>query len=141
MAQPVRLPAHLVRQHSYLAPPDTHFRQASCEEVDCPAWREGFVVDLDETRDPGMGQAQYLRANRRQRAFAEEVLADGRTRFRFPPGQRCLRSSRHRVRIEDRLGLFVVRNGGGEPRLLKPEQWRDDLGEALDDHAIRISRR
>lgn len=135
-----RLPTHLTTRHLYLAPPATHWRRATCEEVDCPAWREGFVVDLDERADPGMGQAQWLRAHRDRWHSTEERLPEGLTRFRFPAGQSCLHTAGHRVRA-DRPGLFVVARGDRDPIRLTAEQWRDDHGETLAHHAIRQSRR
>jgi hypothetical protein len=140
MAGLVRLPSALTVRHSYLAPTATHWRRATCEEVDCPAWREGFVVDLDERADPGMGQARFLRAHRGRWQSTEEPLPEGLTRFRFPAGQPCLHAAAHKVRA-DRPGLFVVARGDARPTQLTAEQWRDDLGETLEHHAIRQSRR
>jgi hypothetical protein len=140
MASIVRLPARLTTRHSYLAPTATHWRRATCEEVDCAAWREGYVADLDERADPGLGQAQWLRAHRGRYPHTEEPLPEGLTRFRFPPGHACLHAAAHRVRA-DRPGLFVVARGDARPTQLTAEQWRDDLGETLALHAIRQSRR
>ena len=74
-----------------------HWRKASCREVDCHHWREGWATVFDETNDTGRGRAQYVR-NVSGRRFRESRTEAGLTRFDFSPGQTCFASGDHTIR-------------------------------------------
>src|SRR3989304_10576389 len=88
-----------------VAPVQTHFRKATCEEAKCPAFLGGLRVRIDASRDPGIGQAHYLR-NDRGRRGREERDENGMVVFTYPPGTPCLRAAEHRVR-NDRPELYL----------------------------------
>lgn len=110
------MPPTAVRSFAIKAPRATHFRPATCAEIECAHWRDGWATFIDESTGQGRQQAQYIRA-RSERAFTEERKPDGRTAFLFKPGQRCFRSDGHVVPLE-REPLFVVRTG----------DWRGTIG-------------
>jgi hypothetical protein len=134
------LPAHAFKTYAILAPAQTHFREATCEEVDCPAQANGFKTLVHEGSELGQQQAHYIRKES-GRFFLEERMPDGMTAFTFPAGQRCFRD--HRVRL-DRDPIFLRRLGDhrGDPSRARPfvharpEDWVDDFA----GHQDRLNR-
>ena len=131
--------------YQILAPVQTHTRPASCEEVDCEYWRNGWITRVDTSTPLGARQANYIRLHSGRR-FTTGFGLDGEedthddvfalVMFHFPPGQQCF--TQHRVPL-DRPATFL-RVGGdhrGNPtgervKHSSAEDWRDDLGEHLD---------
>lgn len=124
-------------------PIGTHWREATCKEVECSAWAYGWSTYVDTTTLNGRNQADYIRA-RSGRAFTE-VTGEraGMIEFMFPQGQRCF-AAPHRVPL-DRPALYVVRGGDwrGNPRQVPlirhagPVDWRDHFGEHQERLAAR----
>lgn len=139
------LPAHAYKTFSVSAPRSTHFRPATCAEVQCDGHTRGWKSLIDESTDLGRGQAFYIRKQSGRR-FAEERLPDGRTMFGFEPGQRCFRTTdqNHHVRL-DKPEIYVVRDGDwrGNPRGTDPRQhkYADDWLEDFSDHQDRLTTR
>jgi hypothetical protein len=129
-----KLPPHLMNTHLILAPPQTHFRPATCEEVGCPHFLEGWRVKIDAL-PPEMVHA----AKNSGRRWREIPVAPGETWLEFEPGQKCFKWFSHRVRL-DRPELYLKREGDhrGNPRRLDdvkfsgPDAWADSLGTQLD---------
>lgn len=128
-----------IKTFQIAAPAATHFRPATCAEIECPAWANGWVTYLDESSAAGRQQAQYIRA-KSERAFTERREPDGRTAMVFKPGQRCFRSGDHRVQLE-REPLFIARDGDawrrvGEPHVfggrLAADNWVDEFAHHQD---------
>lgn len=134
------LPPTAVRSFTIKAPVSTHFRPATCAEIECPAWAHGWVTYIDEGDGQGRQQAQYIRA-RSERAFTERREPDGRTAFVFKPGQRCFRSGDHRVPLE-REPLFVARVGDWRGTIGDPYQHkgRDPGGDWVNQYMEHIDR-
>jgi hypothetical protein len=121
---------------SITAPKSTHFRPATCEEVDCPHYLGGWKSSIDETTELGQAQARYIRTQS-GKAF-REYRVPGLTVFEFEPGQTCFGSSKHTKRL-DRPEIFAVRGGDwrGNPRgnrriHANADDWRDDFAEHQD---------
>ncbi len=136
-------PPQALQTFEIAEPLPTHWRPATCAEVECQAHMAGWRTTIDLTTDLGVKQARYIR-DHAGRHFTHEFSGDGRMiTFTFPAGQRCF--TEHRVQL-GRPALFVVRRGGhrdsvrGRPlRALpgvrvfdRPDQWADDLHEATD---------
>lgn len=144
MTQPWRpeplLPAQSMKTYTILAPTETHWRPATCEDVDCPNHLYGWVTRVDEATELGQRQAHYLRHDR-TRAHTETRTEAGLTEFTFPPGTRCF--TEHKARVE-RPELYVVRGGDhrGNPRgdvqHVTAEAWSDDFGEHQETLADRL---
>jgi len=113
------------RTYQIVAPKPTHFRPATCEEVDCANWRSGWVTMLPE----GDARADYIR-HASGRHFTEGREA-GMVTFTFPAGQKCFGAADHRVPLE-RDPLFNVRENGLTRRHTRPELWTEDFSEHLD---------
>ena len=75
----------------------THWRKATCAEVDCPHFTFGWETLIDERTDFGKKQAGYIR-HKSGRTFKEEVLQNGLTSFVFHAGQKCFRE--HKIPLE-----------------------------------------
>jgi hypothetical protein len=130
------------KTYAMVAPLSTHWRSATCAEVNCPEYVNGWRVHL-EALTPDLQQA----ARRSGRRWREERVAEGQTYLVFEAGQPCFRASQHRMRIE-RPELFVVRDGDhrGNPRGTKarlhqnPEHWREDFAEHQQKLADEINK-
>jgi hypothetical protein len=118
-----QLPA-AYKTYQILAPAATHWRAATCAEVDCGAYLSGWATVIDESvPDPGQKQAYYIRYQS-ERRFTESRNAAGLTVFVFEAGQDCFRRP-HRTPV-GRPEFFVVRDGAHR-RDLRPADWVDDF--------------
>jgi hypothetical protein len=122
------------------APIKTHWRRATCEEIDCEQWREGWAVRLE------MLEPEDLHAMRNSgRAFKQYDVADGETWWVFEPGQPCFAAAAHITRLE-REELFVLRDGDwranptGVRHELSPTSWVDSFGENQESLAEEARR-
>ena len=130
------LPPQAYKTYSVLAPRGA-FRKASCVEVDCPAYLNGFKVLADETSDDGRKRLAFLRGGAGGRK-CREVLAGPVIEFYFPPGTTCFRP--HKVRRDDRPSIFLARPGDTRWRLdprtahifEKPEHFVEDFATNQD---------
>ena len=124
-----QLPAHAFRTFQISAPIATHFRPATCAEVDCPNWLNGWRVQA-ETLTPDLLHA----AKTSGRRYREESLAPGATWLVFESGQPCFRSGQHRTPI-GRPELYIVRDGdwrqhfGQARQHTRPEHWVEEMSE------------
>jgi hypothetical protein len=137
--QPV-MPVGAYKTYQIIAPVSTHFRPATCEEVDCGAWKNGWAT----TVLPGSDDETVVRGAGRR--FIEERTPDGFVRFIFPAGQSCFAVSRHRVPLE-RPPIHIVRHGdwrgnpsGQRRQHTRPEHWVEDFAEHQDQIKTTIER-
>lgn len=119
------------RTFAIVAPVSTHFRPATCAEVDCPHYLHGWRVRVE-----GLPPEMVHTAKTSGRRFVEQRIAEGETWLVFEAGQPCFQASEHRTRL-DKPELFVVRDGDhrGNPRGTKarlhqrPEHWTEQFAE------------
>jgi hypothetical protein len=141
MSQPFRvepnLPVGNYVTYSIRSPIETHTRAATCAEVECDAYTNGWVTTIDVATDLGQRQDAFIRAYS-DRSFTEERVGATLVRFTFPPGQRCFVSDTHRISL-DRPEFYVRRGGDhrGNPtgeRNYYPhaDAWVNDFGEHQD---------
>lgn len=147
---PPVLPVQAYKTFQVVAPLRTHWRAATCEEVECDAYRNGFRLYVDEATELGQAQADYVR-HKAGRKFAEHRdPGSSRTVFTFPPGTLPFASAEHtshKVRIE-REELFVTRPGDwrGNPTGERPYQhtkaefWTEEFAEHQGKLADRVNR-
>ncbi len=129
------VPAAAYKTYGIRSPLATHFRPATCAEVECWAHIKGWQTAVDESADLGQRQAYYIRkqSGRRYIEHRDEV---GMTCFEFEAGQRCFRSDEHRISLQ-RPERFLVLGGDwrGNPvgtaavQHTKPEFWIEDFQE------------
>lgn len=131
MSTPIpRLPERLKKHYLLLAPLETHWRPATCEEVACDRWVNGWELVI-----PAGPRAQdridYVRADR-ARAKKEYRRPDGTVVFRFPPCTPLYAGNpehdNHRIRI-DRPELFGVLDRKRDPGI----RWHGGRGNGADD--------
>jgi hypothetical protein len=136
-----RLGPEAFKTYQIVAPLSTHFRPATCREVECGGYMRGWKT----TVLPNSPQAAYIRRSSGRRfTEAPNESGDGTVVFTFPPGQQCFRASEHRKSLE-REPLYVVRGGDfrGDPRRETPhrmraDDWVDDFAEHQQGLADRI---
>lgn len=138
MPEPFRitpaLPSAAMQTYAIRSPSDREI-PATCRQVGCEGWRNGWETIVNEATDLGRRQAAYIRTQSR-RTFREQRTAGGLTVFRFESGQRCF--AEHKTRPE----LFIVRDGDwrgnptGRRRVHKnPADWVEEFAE----HQIGIA--
>jgi hypothetical protein len=137
-----QLPAHLMTTYSVRSPISTHFRAATCAEVECPNLEHGWRSVVDERTDLGQAQAYYIRHDSGRR-FREEYQPDGLTSFTFEAGQQCF--GKHQVRTA-RPEMYLVHGGDwrGNPRQdvrqhTSADDWIDDFAEHQQTLADRLA--
>ena len=139
-----QLPADAMKTYSVSAPRATHFRRASCSEVECANQASGWKTAIDESTDLGKQQAFYIR-NRQSRHFTEDRNQQpGLTVFTFEAGQECFAG--HEVRI-DKPEIYLVKGGDwrGNPRGLQTVKhasaadWVDDFANHQDQLSSRLN--
>jgi hypothetical protein len=93
-------------------PVDTHFRKATCADVDCPNYLNGWRVRVEGLTPEALHTAKTC-----GRKFVELSAAAGETWLMFEAGQPCFRTTEHRVLL-DRPQIFIARGGDfrGNPR-------------------------
>jgi hypothetical protein len=122
--------AEAYKTYEMRAPLSTHFRPATCAEANCTYYRDGFQVRVE-----GLAPQVLHAVQNSGRKYSVQKVAEGETYLAFEAGQPCLRASLHRVRIEDRPPLYIVRDGDfrGNPRgtrarqHLNPQFWVEDF--------------
>lgn len=121
------LGAHLMQTHQILAPPETHFRKATCEEVGCLNYRNGWAI-----LTAGLDEGDLWQARNSGRRFIEQDTDAGRALV-YEPGQPCFSQSEHRTRV-DRPELYIARDGDwrGNPRGTAPTRFSG--ADAFADH-------
>jgi hypothetical protein len=140
-----QMPAEAYKTYAIVAPRSTHWVDATCAEVDCAHYLQGWQSVIDEATELGQRQAHYIRKES-GRAFRERRREDGLTVFFFEAGQACFDAQRHQRRL-DRPELYIVRDGDhrGNPRgtplrqHVKAADWVEDFAEhqaaLADEHA------
>jgi hypothetical protein len=144
MIEPFRLepllPPSAMKTFSVHTPLSTHFRKASCHEVDCIHYLAGWRTVVDESTDLGKRQAGYIRT-KSGRAFTESCQPTGLTEFLFKPGQKCF--GVHNVKT-DREAIYVVKDGDwrGNPRQTDPVKLNSiDWVDSFSNHQDRLATR
>jgi len=139
--QPFRIeplhPVQTYKTYGLFAPVETHSRPATCEEVDCPAWKNGWTTRLP-VNSP---MVQWIEAKDHGRHYIETTaLGTGEREFMFPAGQACFAASKH-VKPLEREPFYTVRGGDWrgsttETRThTRAEHWVEDF--ALNQQKIK----
>lgn len=129
-----RLPVTAMQTHAILSPIRTHFRPATCVEVECRHYEHGWTL-----RTAGLAADMVAAARHSGRHYTETADEHGAPVLHFAAGQPCFRASEHRVRL-DREPVYLKRNGDwrGDPdglsaapvRLSGPDAFADSLHTA-----------
>ncbi len=135
------MPAGSYKTYTVAAPLVSHWRKATCEEVQCQAHTSGWLTIVDE-RTPGVTtlaarQAHYIR-NDSGRSFIESPDESGFTVFDFAPGQSCFEP--HKIKT-DRPEIYLVKRGDHRTNGVTPftHSRSDDWVEDFAIHQQTIS--
>lgn len=138
------LGAEYMKTYAVEAPVDTHWRRATCEEVQCEQQERGWKMQIDLSSELGQKQAYYIKYQSGRHFTHEKLNNEGMVELVFPPGQTCFRE--HKVRL-DREERYVVKGGDfrGNPRGIptrvhtRPELWVEDF--QTNQEAIKEAQR
>jgi hypothetical protein len=127
------------KTYQIISPLSTHWRPATCAEVDCPNYLKGWRLRVE-----GLPADMLHAAKTSGRKFTElDVTADEHW-LMFEAGQPCFRASEHR-KLLDKQEIFVVRDGdfrgnptGNVRKHTRPEHWQEDFAEHQDKLARQI---
>jgi hypothetical protein len=141
-------PVSAMKTYGLAAPQTTHYRRATCKEVDCPNYVNGWRSGFDVTKPEAAEAARIVRLHS-GRLFTIEEIKGGplntvqKVIFTFGPGQECFLP--HRVALE-RDPILYVRHGDwrgndtGYKRMhANPTDWVDDFGEHQQRLADRLA--
>lgn len=138
------MPAHGMQTFQIVAPKETHTVPATCEEVECVAYANGWRMKIDLGTDLGQKQAHYIKYQS-GRQFKKISAHDGLVELEFQANQPCFQE--HRKRIE-RPEIYRVRGGDFRGNPLKtptrvhkrPEFWVEEFAENQDRIARAIEK-
>ncbi len=128
-----RLPVQNMKTFSIVSPLSTHWRSATCREVECEAYVNGWKTTIDDSTNQGQLQRDFIRA-KAGRHFTEHRNEAGLLVFDFPAGQECFARGNHRVRL-DRQERFLIQGGDHRQRIgpvseeKRPELWVERFAE------------
>lgn len=122
------------KRYRVIKPVSTHYVKATCEEVECEFWLDGWVTGVEEYTPLGERQATYIRANRKGQyteskgAYVEGFWRPEATAFKFKPETTCFNASNHARRLE-REPFYLVKEGGHQRRHDNAVEWVEDFAE------------
>lgn len=136
------MPAQNYKTYGFSRPLKTHWRSATCEDVDCTFYVNGWFSDIDESTADGQMQAMFIRHDK-TRSFKESKV-DGRTRFTYLPGTICFYHTTHRLPADMPPKFYVYggdwRGKRGSVVYRNADNWQEDLAEH-QDQLIEIIKR
>lgn len=102
-----RMTPQAYRSFEVHSPLSTHYRSATCAEVECQHYLSGWLSRIDMSTPLGVQQARAIKAS--GRTFTEESVTGTVVVLRFAAGQACFQAP-HKVPT-GRPELYVVRDG------------------------------
>lgn len=116
------------------APLATHWRPATCAQVGCLNYENGWRIRVE-----GLSAELLHAAKTSGRKFIEQRVAADQTWLVFEAGQPCFQAAQHKLAV-GKPELYIVRGGDwrGNPRGIparlhqRPEDWVEDLHEHTD---------
>jgi hypothetical protein len=140
-----KLPPGAMQTYDVSAPLETHWRSATCAEVECKAFMQGWSSDVLDGSVDEARLAKAYESDFRRGAIRGEKLETGFIRYHFPAGTACFRQAWHKLPLE-RPALFMVRSGdwrgtdGVIRRFATGADWVDHFATHLDGISERVSR-
>jgi hypothetical protein len=134
-----RMPTHAYKTFNIAAPVNTHFRPATCEEIDCPAYLNGWTYRKTDLIAANL----YDLVTHAGKRYREQALDEGGELFLvFEPGQICFQAKSHRISLERPQFFF---SGRGDHRSYSPKrayQYVDgaEWSEAFAEHQEILNR-
>lgn len=123
-------------------PLKTHFRRATCKEIDCERYLKGFKINTDPRTPRGQRQAFLIRQEGIR--FVTAKQSDGTVDYIFPAGQSCFEMH---FRSLFREPLTAITRGDWrtprarrEPRVMPVGEWLNRFQEHQGAIATMMSR-
>lgn len=120
----------------------THFRRATCVEVDCERYRHGFKIHTDPRTQVGQRQAFLIRESGTRHTAVK--MPDGMVDYLFAPGTMCF--ERH-YRSLFREPLTAITRGDWrtprdrrQPRIMPAGEWLSRFEEHQGAIAAMVAR-
>lgn len=140
------MPAQAYKTYGMSMPIRTHWRPATCEEIGCQAFSNGWVSTFDLGTELGAKQYAYCR-NDKSRSFTAQRAGTTVIKLVYGPGNKCFQAGDHKLPL-DRPGRFYVAEGDfrGNPRNIpvrvhrRAEDWVEDFSEHQDRLSTEIQR-
>lgn len=135
-----KMPTHAYRTFAIRSPLSTHTRSATCQEVNCINFVNGWMVRKDSLTEQ---QLYAVRSSRRR--YVETTVSVSETWLVFEPGQPCFNSTKHRIAL-GRPELYYT--GRGDYRSFKAaksaaitrDEWLDRFANHQDKLATLYKR-
>lgn len=128
-------PVQMYRSYQLKQPLATHWTPATCREVECPEFVNGWTTVVDPRTDQGAAAAHYIEHDR-SRTHLKTVLPDGRWSYWFEPGQAFFSSDEHEHYVPlERDPIAIIRDGDhrgndtGRVERVSLDEWVDRFGE------------
>ena len=141
-----KVPPEHYKTYSWSRPLRTHWRKATCEEVLCDDFVNGFMLTIDISTKLGAKQYDYV-SHDRERSYTIDREGLYLYHFIYPPGTRGFAGEKHDHRLPvGREPLLFVRAGDWRRYLSPPHQhayvddWIEDMSEN-QEQIIKIQKR
>lgn len=136
------MPSESYVSYQIVAPLATHFRPATCEEVRCSHFLDGWQIRVE-----GLPEQMLHTATHSGRRYRTVHVAAGETWLVFESGQACFKASTHKTRL-DRQEFYYRRPGdwrgnptGERPYMhQRPDFWVEDFAEHQDKLVTEINK-
>jgi hypothetical protein len=127
------------KTYQIVSPLSTHWRPATCAEVDCAEYINGWRLRIE-----GLPPEMVHAARTSGRKYTELDVSESEHWLIFEAGQPCFRAQMHRALL-DKQEIFIARDGdwrgnptGNVRRHTRPEFWVEDFAEHQDKLARQI---
>lgn len=140
-----KLPPGAMQTYEVDAPLTTHWRAATCQEVECAAYMQGWHSDVPPDSDAEVRIQQTYDSEIRRGAVTTSQTPEGFIRYHFPAGTDCFRRIWHKLPLE-REAIFTVRSGDwrGTDGVIRQfstgAEWVDSFAEHQDKIKSLIDR-
>lgn len=134
-----QMPTHNYQTFQVASPLETHYRQASCAEVDCDQYLNGWRLRID-----GLPPDLLHIAKNSGRQYTMERISETETWLVYPAGQTCFKAP-HRTSLERpefyRIGRGDYRSYSvHSARSVSTEEWLDRF-RTNQDNLLEILKR
>jgi hypothetical protein len=124
----------LYKSYSWARPLRTHWREATCEEVQCDDFVNGFMFTCDISTPLGQRQYDFL-THDRERSYTVDEEGPYIRHFIYPPGTRGFAGNKHDHRLPiGREPLLLVRAGDWR-KYLAPAYQHASVDDWVEDFA------
>lgn len=131
---PPKMPTTAYRTYRAISPLSTHFRLATCQEIQCPAYTNGWTyLKTDLEREHLLYAVTHAGKRYREMSLTES----GEIYLVFEPGQRCFQADSHRMPL-DRPEFYYTGRGDfrsfsiRKAQQLRAEDWVDHFANHVD---------